>query len=82
MWAERKRNPWKNSGMGSRACNQKAVRALKKGEAVNLVGFGKLSVISRQARNGVNPQTGKPMRIKARKVVKFTMGTRLKEIFG
>ena len=53
--------------------------ALKKGESVTLVGFGTFKVAKRSARNGRNPQTGKPIKIAAKKVPKFTAGKALKE---
>ncbi len=52
--------------------------ALKKGHRVTLVGFGTFSISQRKARNGRNPQTGKPIKIAARKVAKFTAGAELK----
>lgn len=51
---------------------------LKKGERVTLVGFGTLSVSSRKARTGRNPQDGSPLKIAARRVVKFSAGAELK----
>jgi DNA-binding protein HU-beta len=54
-------------------------KALKKGEKVTLVGFGTFSVAKRSARTGRNPQTGKPIRIAARKVPKFAAGKNLRE---
>jgi DNA-binding protein HU-beta len=51
--------------------------ALKKGDKVTLVGFGTFSVAKRAARQGRNPQTGKPMKIKAKKVAKFKPGSKL-----
>jgi DNA-binding protein HU-beta len=54
-------------------------KALKKGESVTLVGFGTFKVIKRAARNGRNPQTGKAIKIKAKKVPKFTAGKNLKD---
>lgn len=51
--------------------------ALKKGDRVALVGFGSFSVAKRNARTGRNPQTGKPITIKAKKVVKFKAGSDL-----
>ena len=53
--------------------------ALKKGEAVKLIGFGTFKVNKRAARTGRNPQTGKPIKIKAKKVAKFTAGKKLKD---
>ena len=44
--------------------------ALKKGDKVTLVGFGTFSVSKRAARIGRNPQTGKEIKIAAKKVAK------------
>lgn len=52
---------------------------LKKGTEVSLVGFGTFAVKQRAARNGRNPQTGKPMTIKASKVPVFKAGKALKD---
>ncbi len=52
-------------------------KSLKKGERVILVGFGTFSVGKRAARMGRNPQTGKPLKIAAKKVAKFKAGTAL-----
>ena len=51
--------------------------ALKKGDRVALVGFGSFGVSKRNARTGRNPQTGAPITIKAKKVVKFKAGSDL-----
>ena len=51
---------------------------LKKGGRVTLVGFGTFSVGSRKARTGRNPQTGKAIKISAKKVAKFSPGADLK----
>ncbi|MFI5149740.1 MAG: HU family DNA-binding protein [Bacteroidia bacterium] len=52
-------------------------KALKKGDRVALVGFGSFSVAKRNARTGRNPQTGKTIQIKAKKVAKFKAGADL-----
>lgn len=52
---------------------------LKKGEKVQLVGFGTFEVSDRKAREGRNPQTGKTMKIKASKSPKFKGGKALKD---
>ncbi len=54
-------------------------KSLKKGERVALVGFGSFSVARRSQRTGRNPQTGKPITIKAKNVVKFKPGSDLSE---
>ena len=54
--------------------------ALKKKDGkVTLVGFGTFSKARRNARKGRNPQTGAPIKIKARNVVKFKPGKKLKD---
>jgi DNA-binding protein HU-beta len=57
---------------------QAITKALKKGDKVTLIGFGTFSVTKRAARKGRNPQTGKEIKIAARKVPKFTPGMGLK----
>lgn len=52
-------------------------KALKKGDRVALVGFGSFAVSKRAARKGRNPQTGKEIKIAAKKVVKFRAGADL-----
>ena len=52
-------------------------KALKSGDRVALVGFGSFSVAKRAARNGRNPQTGKAIKIAAKKVAKFKAGADL-----
>jgi DNA-binding protein HU-beta len=54
-----------------------ATSALKKGDRISLVGFGSFSVSKRNARTGRNPQTGKEIKIAAKKVVKFKAGSDL-----
>ena len=50
---------------------------LSKGGKVTLVGFGTFSLSKRAARKGRNPQTGKEIKIKAKKVAKFKAGAEL-----
>ena len=52
---------------------------LKKDGKVQLVGFGTFEVSSRAAREGRNPQSGKPMKIAASKAPKFKAGKALKD---
>ena len=53
---------------------------LKKGEKVQLVGFGTFEVSERAAREGRNPQTGATMKIAASKAPKFKAGKALKDM--
>ena len=52
-------------------------KSLKKGNRVTLVGFGSFSVVKRKARMGRNPKTGESIKIKAKKVAKFSPGKAL-----
>lgn len=52
--------------------------SLKKGEKVQLIGFGNFEVRERAARKGRNPQTGQEIEIAASKVPAFTAGKSLK----
>tara|TARA_Y100000588_G_scaffold224813_1_gene238765 strand:- start:537 stop:1088 length:552 start_codon:yes stop_codon:yes gene_type:complete len=49
--------------------------ALQNGNRVSLVGFGSWFVSQRAYREGINPQTGKVIKIKAKKIVKFKAGS-------
>ena len=53
--------------------------SLKKGNSVQLIGFGTFSISNRAARSGRNPQTGATIQIKAKKVAKFKAGKALAE---
>ncbi len=53
--------------------------ALKGGDRVALIGFGSFAVSERGERTGRNPQTGKEIKIAAKKVVKFKAGAELSD---
>ena len=55
---------------------------LKKGEKLQLVGFGTFEVSERAARTGRNPQSGKEMVIPASKAPKFKAGKALKDMIN
>ncbi len=50
--------------------------AVAAGDKVTLIGFGTFSVAERAAREGRNPQTGKKIKIAAKKAVKFKAGSK------
>lgn len=52
---------------------------LKKGDKVQVVGFGTFEASERAAREGRNPQTGETMKIAASKAPKFKAGKALKD---
>jgi DNA-binding protein HU-beta len=53
------------------------ISALKAGDKITLVGFGTFSAVTRAARTGRNPQTGKDIKIAAKTNGKFTPGKAL-----
>lgn len=53
--------------------------ALKKGDSVQIIGFGTFEVRKRAARTGRNPRSGAAIKIKAAKVPAFRAGTGLKD---
>ena len=62
------------------AFTQVVTEALKKGEKVQLVGFGSFEVRKRAARKGRNPQTKEEIKIPASKAPVFRAGKQLKEL--
>ena len=50
------------------------VKEVKKGGTGQLIGFGTFSSVKRKARNGINLQTKKPMKIPAKTVARFKVG--------
>ena len=55
------------------------IKAVAKGDSVQLVGFGTFGSGKRAARTGRNPRTGESIKIAAAKTVKFTAGKAFKE---
>ncbi|MBQ8946101.1 MAG: HU family DNA-binding protein [Lachnospiraceae bacterium] len=70
----------KDSEAAVKAFTDVVGKALKKGDKVQLVGFGTFEVSKRPARTGRNPQTGAEMKIKASKAPKFKAGKALKDL--
>ena len=54
-------------------------QTLRRGGAVNLLGFGSFQIGKRAARTGRNPRTGATLKIKAQKVPKFKPSKALKD---
>ena len=54
-------------------------KAMKKGDRVQIVGFGSFESRKRQGRKGINPSTGESIRIKTQFVPKFSAGKGLKD---
>lgn len=61
------------------AFTEEITSLLRKGEKVNITGFGIFKVVDRKARMGINPKTGEKISIPASKKPRFTAGKALKE---
>ena len=77
--AEKTQLTKKDSEMALKAFIDVVSEELKKGEKIQLVGFGTFEVSNRAARTGKNPQTGNAIDIPASKAPKFKAGKSLKE---
>ncbi|SEV82219.1 HU family DNA-binding protein [[Clostridium] fimetarium] len=77
--AEKTQLTKKDSEMALKAFIDVVSEELKKGEKIQLVGFGTFEVSDRAARTGKNPQTGNAIDIPASKAPKFKAGKSLKE---
>ncbi|MDE7204928.1 MAG: HU family DNA-binding protein [Lachnospiraceae bacterium] len=61
------------------AFTEVVAKELKKGEKIQLVGFGTFEVADRAARKGINPKTKEEIEIGASKAPKFKPGKALKD---
>ena len=77
--AEKSELSKKDAEKALKAFTDVVAEELKKGEQIQLVGFGTFKVSERAAREGRNPQTGETMQIKASKSPKFKAGKALKD---
>lgn len=77
--AEKAQISKKDAEAALKAFTDVVAEELKKGEKIQLVGFGTFEVSERAARTGRNPQTGEEMTIEASKAPKFKAGKALKD---
>ena len=70
----------KDTEKALKAFTDTVAKTLKKGDKVQLVGFGTFEVSERAERTGRNPQSGKEMVIPASKAPKFKAGKALKDM--
>jgi DNA-binding protein HU-beta len=74
--------PRKQVGELVEAMLDKITEILKAGDKVQLTPFGQFKIRDRAARVARNPQTGEPVNVPAKRVLKFTAGRTLKEAVG
>lgn len=77
--AEKSELSKKDAAKAVDAVFESITEALKKGNKVQLVGFGSFEVRERAARKGRNPQTGEEIDIPASKNPAFKPGKQLKD---
>ncbi len=80
--ADRTELPKKDAEAALKAFTDVVAEELKKGEKIQLVGFGTFEVSERAERVGRNPQTGDEMKIPASKAPKFKAGKALKDMIN
>ena len=69
----------KDSGLFLNSFIKVVTKVLSEKDKISLVGFGTFVVVDRKARVGVNPRTGKALKIPAKSAPKFKAGKVLKE---
>ncbi|MBE5812858.1 MAG: HU family DNA-binding protein [Clostridiales bacterium] len=69
----------KDSESALNALVESITESLKKGDKISLVGFGTFETRKRAARNGINPQTKKAIKIPATNAPAFKAGKALKD---
>lgn len=62
------------------ALTQLVVSTVKKGGELKLQDLGKFKLVQRKARMGRNPATGDPLKIPAKKLVKFYVAKSLRDV--
>lgn len=82
VMAEKAEISKKDAEKALKAFTEVVAEEMKKGEKVQLVGFGTFEVSERAARTGRNPQTGAEMTIAASKAPRFKAGKALKDMLN
>ncbi len=74
--------PRKRVGEMMETMLEKMTEVLKSGDKVQLTPFGQFRIRDRAARMARNPQTGEPVKVPAKRVLKFVPGKTLKDAVG
>ena len=80
--AEKSELSKKDAEKALKAFTEVVTDELKKGEKIQLVGFGTFEVAERAAREGINPTTKEKIQIPASKAPKFKAGKALKDMIN
>lgn len=81
-FAEKANFTQKDAGIAFDAMASTIIDALKKGEKIQIAGFGSYAVKTRPAREGINPATKQKVKIPAQKVPSFKFGNSFKGLFN
>ena len=81
-FAEKANFTQKDPGIACDAMASTTIDALKKGEKIQIAGFGSYEVKTRPAREGINPATKQKVKIPAQKVPSFKFGNSFKGLFN
>lgn len=80
--AEKANYTQKDAGVLFDAVIDTIVCVLKKGEKIQIPGFGSFEIVKKPATTKINPLTKKPVKVAACKVPKFKFGKSFKAIFN
>lgn len=72
----------KDSEAALKAFMETIKETIKKGEKIQLIGFGSFEPVDKAAREGRNPKTKEIIQIPAKKAVKFSAGKELKNFLN
>lgn len=72
----------KDSGAALKAFMETIKETIKKGEKIQLIGFGSFEPVDKAAREGRNPKTKEIIQIPAKKAIKFSAGKELKDFLN
>ena len=72
----------KDAEAALKAFTEVVTEELKKGEKIQLIGFGNFEVVNKPERTARNPKTGETMKVAATKAPKFKPGKALKEVIN
>ncbi|MDD4839241.1 MAG: HU family DNA-binding protein [Clostridia bacterium] len=72
----------KDAGVAFEAISNVVADALKKGEKIQIAGFGTFELRDKAERDGINPATGEKVKIAACKAPALKFGKAYKEIFN
>ncbi len=81
-FAEKANFTQKDAGIAFDAMAATIADTLKKGEKIQIAGFGTFEVKKRAAREGINPLTKQKVKIKACKVPSFKFGNSFKDMIN